>query len=132
MRSWSKGKVGRSAPVFLGDGSTGGEEQELKKRGQIRKTRRDQGQRGSQSAARSWPKGKVGRSASASLGGGNTGGEEQELKECGCFREIRQVARANVAVGRRCEAGRKVKSADRCPHAWPLSASAVKSVNSMD
>ncbi|WP_175291458.1 hypothetical protein, partial [Bacillus amyloliquefaciens] len=76
---------------FLGDGSTGGEEQELKKRGQIRKTCRDQGQRGSQSAARSWPKGKVGRSASASLGGGNTGGEDLRLKERVCFRKTRRV-----------------------------------------
>ncbi|WP_434600208.1 hypothetical protein [Bacillus sp. PM43] len=37
-RSWPKGKVGRSVPASLGDGSTGGEELQLKKRGQIRKT----------------------------------------------------------------------------------------------
>ncbi|QWQ49726.1 hypothetical protein KOM03_19930 (plasmid) [Bacillus velezensis] len=33
------GQRRRSAPVFLGDGSAGGEELQLKKRGQIRKTR---------------------------------------------------------------------------------------------
>ncbi|WP_412515155.1 hypothetical protein [Bacillus velezensis] len=131
MRSWSKGKVGRSAPVFLGDGSTGGEELQLKKRGQIRKTRRGQGKRGSQWAVRSWSKGKVGRSVPASLGGGNTGGEELQLKKRGQIRKTRR-GQGNVVVSGRREAGRKGKSADRRPYSWAMAAPAAKSVNSMD
>ncbi|WP_412515156.1 hypothetical protein [Bacillus velezensis] len=85
-----------------------------------------QGKRGSQWAVRSWSKGKVGRSVPASLGDGSTGGEELQLKEYGCFREIRQVARANVAVSGRCEAGRKGKSADQRPYSWAMAAPAAK------
>ncbi|WP_217493080.1 hypothetical protein, partial [Bacillus amyloliquefaciens] len=61
-----KGKVGRSVPASLGDGSTGGEELHLKEHGCFRKT----GQ-----VARA-----TRRSVPASLGGG-TGDEELQLKE---------------------------------------------------
>ncbi|WP_434600210.1 hypothetical protein [Bacillus sp. PM43] len=85
------GQRRRSAPVFLGDGSAGGEELQLKKRGQIRKTCRVaratwQSVGGAKLAER-----EVGRTASASLGGGNTSGEDLRLKERVCFRKTRRV-----------------------------------------
>ncbi|MDK2561774.1 hypothetical protein, partial [Bacillus amyloliquefaciens] len=92
---------------------------------------------------------KVGRSASASLGYCNTGGEDLRLKERVCFRKTRRVqgnagdrglhpgycstggeelsgGQGNVAVSGRCEAGRKVKSADRRPYSWAMAAPAAK------
>ncbi|MES5398124.1 hypothetical protein ABU952_18680 [Bacillus amyloliquefaciens] len=77
-------------PASLGDGSTDDEEQQLKKRSQIRKT--------CQVARATWqPVGgakltgrEVGRSVPASLGGGSTGGEELQLKERGQIRKTGQ------------------------------------------
>ncbi|WP_412515158.1 hypothetical protein [Bacillus velezensis] len=105
------GQRRRSAPVFLGDGSAGGEELQLKKRGQIRKTCRVaratwQSVGGAKLAER-----EVGRTASASLGGGNTSGEDLRLKERVCFRKTRRV---------------QGNAGDRRPYSWAMAAPAAK------
>ncbi|MES5398173.1 hypothetical protein ABU952_18930 [Bacillus amyloliquefaciens] len=50
MRSWPKGKVGRSGRVSLSDGSTGGEELQLKGRTQILKNEERSGSQDRKSA----------------------------------------------------------------------------------
>nr|UFD97741.1 hypothetical protein [Bacillus amyloliquefaciens] len=73
-------KSDRSASASLGDGSTGGEELQLKEcaAGCERPVRRP-GQRDSQSAAQSWPE--VRPTAPAPLGDGSTGNEKLHLKK---------------------------------------------------
>ncbi|WP_158676948.1 hypothetical protein [Bacillus velezensis] len=110
MRSWSKGKVGRSASASLGYCNTGGEDLRLKERVCFRKTRRVQGNAGDRGLHPGYC---------------STGGEEQELKKRGQIRKTRQD-QGNVAVSRRREAGRKVKSADRRPHPWAIATPAAK------